>query len=112
MQGIQLPDGSMLRDMMFVEDTLLYLQGTKQNIEKVHEVLQQNRQALEAKINWNKSFAIWPSNDPREWFWEKDLGLKWLRKGETTRYLGFPVKIFRCPNRTRIKKSYNRLDRN
>ncbi len=44
-----------------------------------------------AKINWNKSVAIWASRRERTWTWGQEVGLKWIPKGEGVRYLGVQV---------------------
>ena len=60
-KGLIMPDGSELRDLVFVDDTNLYLLGTKENMDRAFKVLDRFCQASRAKINWNKSAAVWAS---------------------------------------------------
>ena len=90
-KGLILPDGSELRDEMFADDTNLYLLGTKENMQKAYQVLDRFCQASSAKINWAKCSAIWASDQPQDWSWGEELGLKWIAPGQSTRYLSFPV---------------------
>ncbi len=43
------------------------------------------------KMNWHKSCVVWASLNFQNWSWGEDLGLKWLGKGQATKYLGFQV---------------------
>jgi hypothetical protein len=38
----------------------------------------------------HKSLALWILAKDKTWSWGELEGLKWLRKGEATNYLGFP----------------------
>ena len=38
-QGLLMPDGSELREVIFANNTNLYLQGTKENLQQVYNVL-------------------------------------------------------------------------
>ena len=42
-----------------------------------------------AQISWALAIPI----GPRDWQWGEEAGLKWLKKGEVTRYLGYPFGI-------------------
>ena len=90
-EGIILPNGATLTAMLFANDTALYLKGTRDNLDKIYKVLQLFCDASRARINWDRSFPVWASVNPRQWSWGEDLGLRWLNLGETARYLGFPV---------------------
>jgi hypothetical protein len=41
-----------------------------------------------AKLNLHKSVGLWLSHNQRTWNWGEEAGMKWLRPGEVTRYLG------------------------
>ncbi len=89
--GLSLPRGGLIRDQTFADDTALYLQGTPSNLDKAQKVLTIFSAASGAKINWHKSTAIWASKNDRTWHWGNEVGLKWIPRGEGTRYLGVLV---------------------
>jgi hypothetical protein len=60
-EGLILPGGRKIRDQTFVDDTALYLQGTRENMERTQKVLHIFCKASRAKVNWNKTTAIWAS---------------------------------------------------
>ncbi len=90
-EGLSLPKGSLIRDQTFVDDTTLYLQGSRSNMDKTQDVLKLFCQESGAKINWHKSATIWASKKEKTWNWGEDVGLKWVPEGEGTRYLGIQV---------------------
>jgi hypothetical protein len=65
--GLSLPKGGYIRDQTFMDDTVLYLQGSPTNMDRAQNVLKLFCHASEAKINWNKSTAIWASEKERTW---------------------------------------------
>lgn len=75
---------------MLADDTALFLKGTPANLQRAFEVIEKFCAASGAKLKWDKSFAVWASNEPRSWNWGEELGLQWVAEGETVRYLGFP----------------------
>ena len=89
-QGLRLPDQSMITNQMFADDTLLLLDGTPDNLDKALAVIKRFGAASGAKLNLHKSVGLWVAHAERTWQWGTDEGLKWLVPGEVTRYLGFP----------------------
>ena len=92
-QGLRLPDNTFITNQMFADDTMLLLDGTKENLDRALNVINRFGAASGAKLNLHKSVGLWLSTRPREWQWGEDAGLKWLEKGEVTRYLGYPFGI-------------------
>jgi hypothetical protein len=90
-EGLTLPRGGLLRDQTFADDTTLYLQGSPSNLDRAQGVLRTFCRASGAKINWPKTAAIWASQRERTWSWGEEEGLKWIPRGEGTRYLGIQV---------------------
>jgi hypothetical protein len=90
-EGLTLPRGGRIRDQTFADDTILYLKGEQANMDKTQGVLETFCKAFGAKINWNKSVAIWASRRKRAWCWGQEVGLKWILEGEGVRYLGVQV---------------------
>jgi hypothetical protein len=90
-KGLALPKGGCIKDETFVHDTALYLQGSRSNMERTQRVLDLFCKASRAKINWNKSAAIWASRKRKEWDWGQEVGLQWIREGKGVRYLGIQV---------------------
>lgn len=68
-EGLTLPKGGSIRDQTFVDDTALYLKGDQSNMDKAQNVLKIFCKASGAKINWNKSIAIWAIRKERTWNW-------------------------------------------
>lgn len=89
-KGLRLPDGSTVRISCFADDTALYLTGIPENLRKAFLVIEKFGAASGAKLNWDKSRAIWASSEARTWSWGEELGLQWVAYGDTVRYLGFP----------------------
>jgi hypothetical protein len=90
-EGLALPGGEKITDQTFTDDTALYLQGTRDNMERAQKVLDIFCKASGAKINWNKSCAIWANKRDKDWEWGRKVGLKWIPKGKGVRYLGIQV---------------------
>ncbi len=88
---------------MFVDDTALYLKGEQANLDKTHGVLKTFCKASGAKINWNKSIAIWASWKERTWSWGQEVGFKWIPEGEGVKYLGVQIG-FRLPTEANFDK--------
>jgi hypothetical protein len=86
-EGLSFSKGGLIRDQTFADDTTLYLKGTPTNLSKAQKVLETFSAASGAKVNWHKSVAIWASKKERTWNWGTEVGLKWLKEGEGTRYL-------------------------
>ncbi len=68
-EGLTLPGGRKIRDQTFVDDTALYLQGTRKNMERTQRVLDIFCKASGAKVNWNKTTAIWAGKKEKVWEW-------------------------------------------
>ena len=92
-QGLRLPDRTMITNQMFADDTLLLLDGNRENLDRALSVINRFGAASGAKLNLHKSVGLWLSHRNREWQWGEEAGLKWLEKGEVTRYLGYPFGI-------------------
>ena len=92
-QGLRLPDNTTITNQMFADDTLLLLDGTQDNLDRALNVINRFSAASGAKLNLHKSVGLWLASRPRPWQWGEDAGLKWLEKGEVTRYLGYPFGI-------------------
>jgi hypothetical protein len=92
-QGLRLPDNSTITNQMFADNTLLLLEGTRENLDRALNVITRFSAASGAKLNLHKSIGLWLSPRPREWQWGEEAGLKWLEKGEVTKYLGYPFGI-------------------
>jgi len=50
-EGLTLPKGSCVRDQTFANDTILYLKGTKSNMDRMRSILDLFCLTLGAKIN-------------------------------------------------------------
>jgi hypothetical protein len=90
-EGLAFPGGGKIMDQTFADDTTLYLQGTRSNMERTQKVLDIFCKASGAKTNWNKSSAIWASKRDKDWEWGREVGLQWIPKGKGVRYLGIQV---------------------
>ena len=92
-QGLRLPDNTTITNQMFADDTLLLLDGTRDNLDRALQVIHRFGAATGAKLNLHKSVGLWLAPTARSWQWGEEAGLKWLEKGEVTRYLGYPFGI-------------------
>ncbi len=90
-EGLTLLGGRKIRDQTFADDTALYFQGTRENMERTQKVLDIFCKAFGAKVNWKKTAAIWASKKERDWEWGQDVGLQWIPEGQGVRYLGIQV---------------------
>jgi len=68
-EGLTLPGGRKIRDQTFADDTAVYLQGTRENMERTQRVLDIFCKASGTKVNWNKIAAIWASKRVKNWDW-------------------------------------------
>jgi hypothetical protein len=57
-EGLSLPRGGRVLEQTFADDTALYLQGSRANMERSQKVLNIFCKASGAKVNWNKSAAM------------------------------------------------------
>jgi hypothetical protein len=73
-EGLALLGGGKITDQTFADDTAL-LQGTRENMERAQKVLDIFCKASGAKVNWNKSCAIWAGKRDKEWEWCREVGL-------------------------------------
>ena len=92
-QGLRLPDNTISTNQMFADDTLLLLDGTRENLDRALSVINRFSAASGARLNLHKSVGLWISPNTREWHWGEEARLKWLEKGEVTKYLGYPFGI-------------------
>jgi hypothetical protein len=90
-EGLALPRGGLIRDQTFADDTTLYFKGYPPNLDRAQRVLETFCQASRAKINWDKTAAIWASKKEMAWSWGSDVSFRWVPKGEATKYLGIQV---------------------
>ena len=88
-QGLELPNNSRISNQMFVDDTLLLLGGTPENMDKAIGVINNFGEASGPKLNLHKSVGLWVSHSDIQWQWGEETSLKWLIPGEATRYLGY-----------------------
>jgi hypothetical protein len=58
-----------------VDDTTLYLKGTRDNMERTQKVLDIFYSVSGAKINWHKTATIWANKKNKEWEWGQEVGL-------------------------------------
>jgi hypothetical protein len=90
-EGLILSGGRKIRDQTSADDKALYLQGTRENMERTQRVLDIFYKASGKKVNWNKTAAIWASKREKNWEWGQEVGLQWVPKGKEVRYLGIQV---------------------
>lgn len=109
--GLTLPDDSNVRIQSFADDTALFLRGSPHNLQRAFGVLEKFCEASGAKLNWDKSYAIWAPDKERDWSWGEELGLRWLRNSEVARYLGFPFGK-RVSQKDKDARSCFKFDRN
>jgi hypothetical protein len=107
-EGLTLPKGGRIRDQTFADDTALYFKGDQGNLDMAKGVLEVFCKASGARINWNKSSAIWASRRERIWDWGQEVGLKWVPRGEGVRYLGVQVG-FHLPTEANFNKMLSAL---
>ena len=107
-QGLRLPDNTTITNQMFVDDTLLLLDGTRDNMDRALSVIHRFGAAAGAKLNLHKSVGLWLAVGPRNWQWGEEAGLKWLKKGEITRYLGYPFGID-IPQKEKEAKMFSQI---
>ena len=60
-QGLKLRNGEVCTEMLFADDSSLYLHGSKENLDRTLKVLNLYCEASGDKINWPKIFIIWAS---------------------------------------------------
>jgi hypothetical protein len=60
-------------------------------MERTQRVLDIFCKASGAKVNWNKTAAIWANKREKYWEWGQEVGLQWVPKGKGVRYLGIQV---------------------
>lgn len=89
-KGLQLPDNTFITNQMFADDTLLFLDGTIDNMDRALIVINRFGAASGAKLNLHKSVGLWLAQTERTWQWGEEADMKWLLPGEVTRYLGYP----------------------
>jgi len=107
-KGLSLPRGGRIIEQTFADDTALYLQGSQANMERTQKVLDIFCKASGAKVNWNKSAAVWASKRPRTWEWGQEVGLQWVPEGKGVRYLGIQVG-FHLPPKVNFDKMLSAL---
>ena len=89
-RGLQLPYNTFITNQMFADDTLLFLDGKIDNMDRALTVISTFGVASGTKLNLHKSLGLWLAQTARPWQWGEEAGLKWLLPGEVTRYLGYP----------------------
>jgi len=90
-KGLNLQESdSSVTDQKFADDTILYLEGTVENLNRTKVALELFALELGSKINWYKSHAIWVNQTSKSFDWGLKVQLHWLALKETIRYLDFP----------------------
>jgi hypothetical protein len=64
-QGLTLPDTTKLTNLMFADDTSLFLRGEPANLDRAMRTLALYCDTLGARTNWHKTVAIWVSKRDR-----------------------------------------------
>lgn len=65
---------------MFADDTLLFLDGNLDNMDRALNVIQRFGAASGAKLNLHTLVGIWLSTNERTWQWGEEAGLKWFNQ--------------------------------
>ena len=107
-KGLKLPDNTTITNQMFADDTLLFLDGTRDNMDRALTVINRFGAASGAKLNLHKSIGLWLAPTERGWQWGEAAGLKWLLPGEVTWYLGYPFG-FRVPQQEKDSKMLSQI---
>jgi hypothetical protein len=107
-KGLSLSRGGHILEQTFADDTALFLQGSRANMDKAQEVLNTFCKASGAKINWKKTAAIWANKRTRTWEWGQEVRLQWVQEGKGVRYLGIQVG-FRLPPEVNFDKMLSNL---
>jgi hypothetical protein len=107
-KGLSLPRGGCIIEQTFMDDTAFYLQGSHMNMERTQKVLNIFCKASGAKVNWNKSAAIWASKRTKTWEWGQEVRLQWVPEGKGVRYLGIQVG-FHLPLEANFDKMFSAL---
>ena len=107
-QGLRLPDDITITNQMFADDTLLFLDGTRDNLDRALQVINRFGAASGAKLNLHKSIGLWLAQNERQWHWGEEAGLKWLQPGEVTHYLGYPFGLH-IPQRVKDEKMMGQI---
>jgi hypothetical protein len=71
-KGLKLPDNSSITNQMFADDTLLFLDGTLDNMDRALNVINRFGATSRAKLNLHKSVGIWLSDTERTWHWGEE----------------------------------------
>lgn len=70
--GLRLPDTSSITNQMFADDTLLFLDGTPENLDRALTVINKFGAASGAKLNLHKSVGIWIAAIECTWTWGEE----------------------------------------
>ena len=81
-RGLKLPDNTTITNQMFADDTLLFLDGTIDNMDQTLTVIKKFGAASGAKLNLHKSVGLWLAQTERTWQWGKEACMKWLKQGD------------------------------
>ncbi len=76
-EKLTLLDGTQIQNQVFADDTMMFLKGNPNNLQKTFQVLQTFCEASRGKVNWHKPSAIWASKKKRKWSWGENKGLFW-----------------------------------
>jgi hypothetical protein len=80
-RGLQLPDNTYITNQMFADDTLLFLDGTVDNMDRALTVINRFGATSGAKLNLHKYVGLWLAQEDRTWQWGEEAGMKWLLPG-------------------------------
>jgi hypothetical protein len=102
-EGLHHLKGGCIRDQTFRDEIALYLKGSPSNLSKAWAVFKLFCLTSGAKVNWDKSVAIWANKKKKEWAWGQEVGFKWIPEGQGVRYLGIQIG-FRLPIEANFEK--------
>ena len=74
----------------YADDTVLFLQGDEENLQRAEHLVEDFCQAAGAKINWNKTQGLWFSEQEKPG-WQPHADFTWVPDGTTFKYLGFTM---------------------
>ena len=89
LRGLPIPNAT--EDLLlseYADDTVLFLQGDEENLQRTEHLVEDFCEAAGAKINWDKTQGLWFSKQekPR---WQPHADFMWVPDGTMFKYLGF-----------------------
>lgn len=89
-RGLNIAPGKELLVQMFMDDTCIFVHNSKDNYNRMREVIREYELCSGAKLNTSKSEFI-PLSDFHLPDWIHNTGCRILRAGEVTKYLRCPI---------------------